>query len=272
MALGTIHDHLVRLRQSARSAGVARLLERLDPDSDALTRHELAAFSQNGEDGVLVEILRRLGIDHGSFVEIGASSDEANCIFLCDVLNWGGLFVDAAPDGHARLEQKYRHRPDVGVVLARVTRDNVDELLRDAGVPPDVTVLSVDIDGNDYWVWEGLQGFTPAVVVIEHNAALDPRRCLVQPYTPDRPWDGSDFFGASLGAMQRLGRCKGYRLVAVDLTGTNAFFVRDELAKGCFEGQVSPRVANYLLAGGMHAAHAGGSAYVDLENGASTVD
>jgi hypothetical protein len=265
-ALDGIHHELVSIRQWVRADGVRRLLERFDPESPALTRHELGAFSQNGEDGVLLEILARIGLRHGSFAEIGASSAQSNCILLCDVLGWGGLFADASAEEHAALERKYRHRPDVRTVHARVTRQNVTALLRDAGVPADVTVLSIDIDGNDYWVWEGLEGYRPAVVIIEHNASLDPRRCLVQPYDPDRRWDGSAFFGASLGALRRLGASRGYRLVAVELTGTNAFLVREDLAQP-FAAEVAPRAANYLLSGMTHPEPGEPAGYLDLEAG-----
>jgi hypothetical protein len=145
-----------------------------------------------------------------------------------------------------------------------VTRENVTGLLCEAGMPPDNAVLAIDDDANDYWIWEGVDGFRPAVVIVEHNASLDPHRCLVQPYEPDRTWDGSAFFGASLGALRRLGRSKGYRLVAVELSGTNAFFVREDLAAP-FEEYVAPRAANYLLTGMMHPEPAGPAEYIDLE-------
>ena len=260
--LNAMNHELVVLRQVQRHAGVVTLLERLGLGGE-FTRHELGAFSQNGEDGVLVEILRRLGTMEGTFVEIGASSNEANCVFLCDVLGWGGVFVDADPAEHARLQRKYRHRADVDGVRAMVTADNVETLLGEAGAT-DPTVLSIDIDGNDYWVWEALTTVAPAVVVIEHNASIDPRRPLVQ--SPTRAaWDGSDYYGASLEAMRRLGARKGYRLVHAELTGNNLFFVRESLAASAdLPAMTGARVPNQFLMGLVHPEHRDGAAvYVD---------
>ena len=89
---------------------------------------------------------------------------------------------------------------------------------------------SIDVDGIDLGIWRALSIARPRLVVIEYNAALDPAAALVQPLEPPREWDGTDFFGASLGALRRVGREKGYRLVHTDVTGVNAFFVREDLA------------------------------------------
>ena len=262
LRLNAMNHELVVLRQAHRHAAVATLLERLGGGTE-LTRHELGAFSQNGEDGVLVEILRRLGNTQGTFVEIGDSSHEANCVFLCDVLSWGGAFVDADPAEHARLQRKYRHRPDVATVRAMVTAENVETLLRDAG-STDPTVLSIDIDGNDYWVWEALTAPAPPVVVIEHNASIDPRRPLVQAPTREA-WDGSDHYGASLEALRRLGARKGYRLVHIELTGNNVFFVRESLAASAdLPEMTGARVPNQFLMSLLHPEHVGrAAAYVN---------
>jgi hypothetical protein len=261
--LNAMNHELVVLRQATRHASVAGLLERVGDGATGLTRFELGAFSQNGEDGVLVEILRRLDMLHGTFAEIGASSNEANCIFLCDVLGWGGVFVDADPAEQARLERKYRHRRDVVAVQAMVTPANVEAVLREAGVA-DPTLLSIDIDGNDYWLWEALSAPAPPVVVIEHNPCIDPRQTLVQPPTRGA-WDGSDYYGASLEALRRLGARKGYRLVHVELTGNNVFFVREPLAVSAdLPEMTGSRVPNQFLMSLLHPEHTGpGAAYID---------
>src|SRR5215208_5943917 len=194
-----------------------------------LTPYELRVFSQNGEDGVIAEILRRAGTQHRWFVEFGASTGvENNCALLADAFGWSGLFMEGGSWEFARLERKYRTNGRVGTKQALVAPDNVEALFREAGVPEDFDVFSIDIDGADYYVWEALQAFRPRVVVIEYNSALDPQRRLVQP--PETgAWDRTDYYGASLGALRALGATKGYRLVHTDLTGTNAFFIRDDL-------------------------------------------
>jgi len=263
-----LRAEMIRTRQSLRYLALAQLLNRVGQHSDDLTLYELSVFSQNGEDGVLAEILRRTGTGSKYFVEIGASANEANCIFLADVLGWRGLFVDADEGEYEALRTKYLGIAGVQVIRARVARDNVNSLLRESAVPHDIDVLSIDIDGNDYWIWEALVDYSPRVVVIEFNASIDPRRQLVQPYSPDQGWDESDFFGASLGALCKLGGKKGYSLAHVDLSGVNSFFVRNEFAAQFPSDHIRGRAFNMYLSGRRHPKHdAPATPYVDLESG-----
>ena len=91
-------------------------------------------------------------------------------------------------------------------------------------------MLSIDVDGQDYWIWAALESYRPRVMVIEYNAALPPGRQLVQPRGHREAWDGTDYFGASLDALCSLADRKGYALVHTDLAAVNAFFVRSDLA------------------------------------------
>jgi hypothetical protein len=93
----------------------------------------------------------------------------------------------------------------------------------------EVDVLGIDIDYNDYWVWKAIEVIKPRLVIIEYNASLRPPLSLVVPYKPDHTWTGGNFFGASLEALVRLGRAKGYRMVGCCFAGVNAFFVREDL-------------------------------------------
>ncbi len=250
------HEELIRVRQQIRYLALAQLLARQKGELADLSLYELSVFSQNGEDGVLQEILRRLGIGRGFFIEIGASSNEANCLLLADVFGWRGLVLEADDEEYANLARKYANSPSVRVVKMRVTRDSLTaDFFRSPRVPEEIDVLSIDIDGNDFWVWKGLTYGRPRVVVIEFNSGLDPKAQLVQPYEPYRPWSGGAFFGASLGAMRTLAAEKGYRLVHVDLTGTNAFFVRADLVGDSRfppEDEVVTRASNYFLYGFRH--------------------
>jgi hypothetical protein len=121
----------------------------------------------------------------------------------------------------------------------------------------EIDLLSIDIDYNDYWVWKAVDVANPRVVVIEYNAALRPPMSLVVPYDPTRSWDGSNYFGASLEALVRLGRTKGYRIVGCNFSGANAFFVRDDLCADHFldpptaeEHYEPPRYFAHLMTGG----------------------
>jgi hypothetical protein len=264
--LSYLHAEVERTHQQVRYLALANLLARVDRDPNDLTPFELSVFSQNGEDGVLQEILRRVKTAERYFVEIGAEPGEANCIFLSDVLGWHGLFIDADETTCRGLTQKYRAVPAVKAVHAFVTPENISSLLEQAGTPAEIDVFSIDIDGNDYWVWEGLSTYRPRVVIIEINSRLDPSRQLVQPYDLSRVWDRrTDSFGASLGALRRLAATKGYRLVHVELTGTNAFFVREDLAAGQFapDGETPNRAQSIYLTG-VSFAHEPAAGFIDL--------
>jgi hypothetical protein len=148
-----------------------------------------------------------------------------------------------------------------------VTKDTFNrDFLLSNGVPPDFDLLSIDIDGNDYWIWESLASVSPRIVVIEFNAGLDPARQLVQPYEPNWAWDSTAFYGASLGALRRLAERKGYQLVHVELTGSNAFFIRKDVAAGHFppESEISLRAANHFLYGLRYTDKRTQRRYVDL--------
>lgn len=244
----------------------ARYASHPRPGGAPLTASELRVFSQNGEDGVIEEVMARMGVATGTFVEFGVErGTEGNCVFLADVLGWRGMFMEADPTHHHHLFHKYRHNDRVKVAHTRVTPGNIDALLRDGGMPEDLDVLSIDVDGIDLWIWQAVSAVRARLVVIEYNAHLDPASRLVQPEQPSRSWDGTDYFGASLGALRAVAARRGYRLVHTDLAGVNAFFVRADLA-GPFppEAEVPVRAPNYFLRGEGHPPNEGG-VYVTLD-------
>ncbi len=219
----------------------------------SLTRYERRVSSQNGEDGVIEELLRRSG-SSGWFVEFGASTGAENvCALLADTRDYEGLFIEAEDTAFAALSAKYAGNPRVRTLQAFVTAENVQELFAQAGVPAEPDVLSIDIDGIDYWVWQAITDYRPRIVVAEYNAHLDPDSPLTVPRDHREDWDGTDYFGAGLGALRDLAHARGYRLVYTDTTGTNAFFVRADLP-GEYppEDQVVVHPPNYLGQGIRH--------------------
>ncbi len=257
----------VRVRGDILYPNLAALVDRHGGTAVGLTRYEMKVFSQNGEDGVIAEVLARVGTNTRTFVEFGIGTGvEGNCVFLADVLGWNGTFIEGRDELHRRLAVKYAANDGVQTLRHLVTAENINELLAAGPHGPTVDVLSIDIDGNDYWVWKAIDVVDARVVVIEYNGSLDPRQALVQPYRPDVGWDASGFFGASLGALVQLGRAKGYALVHTELTGTNAFFVKDELAERFTGGGPPPlRSANYSLQGMTHGDGDGSSTYLTPE-------
>lgn len=187
-----------------------------------LRDYENQVYSQCGEDGVLQHLFDELGAKNQYFVEFGAKDG----MFVSNSANlrlhhgWKGLLLDAAAKPGDPL-----------VTSAFVTAENVNDLFAEHGVPEVFDLLSIDIDGNDYWVWKALDRFTPRVVVIEYNIFFAHDDARTMPYNPDHRWEeGSAYHGASLAALRKLGDEKGYALVHTDSWAPNAFFVlRSEL-------------------------------------------
>jgi hypothetical protein len=183
-----------------------------------LNRFERKVFSQNGEDGIIAELVRLLDPPH-FFVEFGVESGvECNTRMLKHA-GWCGICWDG---GHAD--------PERNLYRERITAENINELFTKYRVPDRLGLLSIDIDGNDYHVWNALDArYRPAIVVIEYNALFPPDQAFTIPYDADFRWDGTDYQGASFLAMYRLGIRKGYRLVCADKKGVNLLFVQQDL-------------------------------------------
>lgn len=199
---------------------------------------ELRVFSQAGEDGIIQYLIRHLPIERPIFVEFGVEDySEANTRFLLKHNAWSGLVIDGSPAHIAAIKQDPLYwQYNLKAEHALVDRENIDRLFRQYGVTGDIGLLSIDIDGNDYWVWEALSSLRPRIVVCEYNSLWGWQRAVSTPYDPTFRRAAAHYshvyFGASLAALEQLGRHKGYALVATDARGSNAFFVRDDLLGG----------------------------------------
>jgi hypothetical protein len=206
-----------------------------------LSEVEFSAFSQWGEDGIIDWLLDRLTGAAPTFVELGVEDyRESNTRFLLQHRNWRGVVVDSSSDHIAAIRsQEIYWRHDLDAVCSFVTRENVNEILIDAGLAGEIGLLSIDIDGNDYWVWEALEVVSPAVVVCEYNAVFGDIECISVPYRSDfsrtKAHPSNLYFGASLPALIALGEEKGYRFVGTSSNGANAFFVRADMASPVLE-------------------------------------
>lgn len=183
-----------------------------------LRRYERRVHSQGGEDGVLARLFACLGERSRTFVEFGAWDGRhlSNTAHLRLDRGWSGLLMDGDPERVSGLVRR-----------EFVTAENVEALFRKHRVPPVFDLLSVDIDGNEYWVWKALEAYRPRVVVIEYNVFFGAEVSKTMPYDADHRWDKTMFHGASLAALWKLGREKGYSLVHTDSFAPNAFFVDD---------------------------------------------
>jgi hypothetical protein len=228
-------------RTEKRQRSLLRLLQRnlthgTDIAAPAFEVHGYGIHSRQDEDGLLLHIFKNIGVCRRTFLEIGVQDGlECNTANLSRHLGWEGVLMEGDPDLAKEAERNYCAFTKVIVKQAFVTRENIDQLLSNCGVDRDCDLFSLDIDGNDYWIWEALADFRPRVVVIEYNHALGPERSVTIPYDPQfrhRAKHPRGYLGASLRAMQRLGARRGYALVGSSSFGPNAFFVRKEALAG----------------------------------------
>ena len=215
----------------------------MQPDLNLMTRASNVT-SQYGEDGIIAEIFSRIGTRTKSCVEFGAWDGKylSNTWTLWHDREWSAVLIEGEKDRHAELAADLKSYPKVCAVCAFVSAegpDSLDEILARQGTPLDLDLLSVDIDGDEYYVWKGLLKFRPRVVVVEHNPTIPPEIDLVQ-----KP---GEYFGASAGALVRLAHEKGYQLAAC--TDTNCIFVaKEDFPKLGFE---EPDICSIFLRQGL---------------------
>lgn len=202
-------------------------------------------FSQTDEDGILLYLFALLGTERRAAVEICAGNGiECNAANLIVNHGWTALLVDGNADRVAKGLEFYRTNPATRIypptfVQAWITRDNVNEVIRRSGFAGECDLLSLDLDGIDYWIWEAITVVEPRVVVVEYQDILGAERALTVPYSDDfDAWKGPlaedgtpNYCGASLPAFVKLAARKGYRLVGCNRLGYNAFFVRAGLGE-----------------------------------------
>ena len=214
----------------------------LDPASLSypynLTARRFSLSSQNEEDGIIHAIFDTVGDGSRRFVEIGAGTNGGNSGFLASECGWSGMMLEANED---RLSKLKMHFEPLGITCLGnwVARENINDFIRDSGCEGEIDLLSIDIDGNDYWIWESITACSPRLVIIEYNSLFGPDRAVVVPY--DAEFDrhrfveaaegGHYYFGASLQALSRLAEQKGYRLVVTEPRGVNAFFLRNDVGQ-----------------------------------------
>jgi hypothetical protein len=236
-------------------------------DPKRLLLHGFKVYSQHDEDGIIQEIFRRIGASSRTFVEFGVETGvECNTAKLL-IEGWRGLWIEANAQACKAIASSFAEflkERRLTLQQSFVTAENINALVETGGLKGEIDLLSIDIDFNDYWVWKAIEAVSPRVVVIEYNAGLRPPLSLTVPYQPNRAGDGTNFFGASLEALVRLGRAKGYRIVGCNISGSNAFFVRDDLCADHFlapataeEHYEPPRHFFSLLFAGPHAPRPG---------------
>ncbi|GMV80218.1 MAG: hypothetical protein AMXMBFR7_14020 [Planctomycetota bacterium] len=221
-----------------RQLAILKLLQyqRFEHSGIYVNDHAQMAFSVHskcGEDGLILGIFERVGVERHTFVEIGIQDGlECNSANLAIHFGWSGVMLEGGEDYAREAAKNYDSVPRVTIKQSFVTRENINALFDETKADRDCDLFSIDIDGNDYWIWEALEDFRPRLVVAEYNPYFGPERAVTIPYDPQfahRTKYPRGYFGASLAALNKLATKKGYALVAGSDLGRNAFFLRREL-------------------------------------------
>jgi len=201
----------------------------------SLSEVEFSVFSQWGEDGIIEWLIQRLPGIPQSFVEFGVEDyKEANTRFLLVHRNWRGLVIDGSEENVKNIKDDYvSWRHDLTSVSRFITKDNINALISNTFSSTELGLLSIDIDGNDYWVWESIDCIKPWLVVAEYNSAFGDIHPLTVPYRDDFQRTKAHFsnlyYGASIKSLEHLATQKGYILLGSNGAGSNAFFIREDL-------------------------------------------
>jgi hypothetical protein len=218
----------------------------------AIVDAEFRVFSQWGEDGIIQYLLSKVPIRNTAFVEFGVDNyKESNTRFLLMNNNWTGFLIVCEKSNlrYIRAQDHY-WRYDLTGVCAFITKDNINQIIERAGIRGDIGLLSIDLDGNDYWVWKAISIISPRIVIVEYNSVFGNRLAVTIPY--DQQFNRTQahysnlYFGASLRALCVLAKEQGYVFVGSNSAGCNAFFVRQDVATNlteltCADGYVESK-------------------------------
>jgi hypothetical protein len=199
-----------------------------------LKETEFKVFSQFGDDGIIQYLITKLNLppEEQRFIEFGVENyRESNTRFLLLNNNWTGLVMDG-DEGHVSFIRQdaifWKH--DLTAQAHFITRENINSLIRNAGFQGRIGILSIDVDGNDYWIWEAIDVVDPAVVIVEYNSLFGGREAVTIPYQADFKRENAHYsylyWGASLPALYHLAALKQYVWVGCNSAGNNAYFVR----------------------------------------------
>lgn len=198
---------------------------------------EFKVYSQWGEDGVIQYLIKKIHIENKTFIEFGVENyKESNTRFLLINNNWSGLVIDGDPKNIEVIKNDGIYwRYNLKVEAGFITAENIDDIFAKNGIKGEIGILSVDIDGNDYWVWNNIKSVNPCIIVCEYNSLFGADKKVTTPYRDDfirsKAHYSQVYYGASISALNDLAERKGYSLVYGNKNGNNVFFVRNDLMK-----------------------------------------
>lgn len=202
----------------------------------SLEEVEFQVFSQRGEDGIIQYIINQIAVPNKIFIEFGVEDyTESNTRFLMFNNNWSGLVIDGSQRNIRFIRKDFIYwKYDITALHSFITKENINKIIWGYTNVKDIGLLSIDIDGNDYWIWEAIDVINPRIVICEYNSAFGPNEKVSVPYDQNFMSSGGHYshlyFGASLSALCHLAEKKGYDFIGTTGAGVNAFFVRKDVS------------------------------------------
>lgn len=179
-------------------------------------------YSQGGEDGIIDKIFSSLDIRQGNYVEIGADDGmEISNTRLLREKGWKGVLIEGS-SRFIKLQDNVKNAELVNKYVSCEDGDRMDDILAETSLPKDFEFMSLDIDGNDLWVWESMVLYRPLVMCVEYNYTL--KESLTIAYNPDHRFNNDNYYGATAAAFCKLAKDKGYDLIAFT-PFLNLFFI-----------------------------------------------
>jgi|TARA_A200000113_G_scaffold218954_1_gene227117 hypothetical protein len=204
-------------------------------DSQNINDYEFKVSSQWGEDGIIQHLVKSIEIKNKVFFEFGVEKyTESNTRFLLQNNHWKGLVIDGSDENISYIKNDPIYwKNNLKAECAFITKDNINQLITKNGINGDIGILSVDIDGNDYWIWKAIDCISPRIVICEYNSHFGDTYKVSIPYdnnfVREKKHHSNIYYGASISALDFLAKKKGYSLVGSNLAGNNVFFVRNDL-------------------------------------------
>ena len=239
-AINDLHKSQLELKKcKSKIANLIKSLIFADDENLVLSKQaEYSIFSQHGEDGITLKLLNRINLNYGRFIEFGAGGYSSNTQILAS-MGWAGACIDGNSYDLDVAKKSFEERQidirNIKFSKAWITKNNINDVIDD-NVAGEIDLLSIDLDGVDYWLLEAVTP-KPKIIILEYNASFGPDEILSVPYTDDfYRWDGKFspkgwYYGASLRAYDRLMRTKGYQLIYCESSGVNAFYLRNDIGQ-----------------------------------------
>lgn len=217
----------------------------LNKEISSLKDVEFKIFSQFGDDGIIQWLIHNIDIDNEVFVEFGVENyKEANTKFLMFNNNWSGFVMDGSTENIENLKkQDYFWRYNLKAKDAFITKENINDLLLEQNIESNVGLLHIDLDGNDYYIFDEINCLSPNILILEYNSLFGIQREISVPYRDDfyrtKAHYSNLYFGASLKALHSLAYKKGFVFIGCNQAGNNAYFVRKD--------KVNPKIKEVSL-------------------------